>query len=512
MLPNPIANRCNCWFEAVSNHEKNLQHFATFVAEEMEHCGRMAPDSLVYLNDTLCSESERQLIQAEMSFIVQHSQPIITATDVFQSQRPIAMTAWSKLIEIADQFSSCHVTLQDVERHCLHDLDQHLKFQLQDSFCQAFTLANEKLEKAVFREAFRRWSRPSNIYISETYGEPEIDVDFSSGEHGDGWRNAFDGKGMLLAHAFPPGDVDISGDIHFDSDENWTTGVNNSESRDLMMIAMHEAGHALGLTHSTKRNDIMYPVYLDYNPNPNLSRGDIRQLQKLYGKRPGFIWPRKTWRKNFRRRNRHFRVDKSLPRWCRLKFNAVVLGPDKTGYVFIKKDVYRIDNNGVLPGYPVHVGHEFPGAPINPLTVFYVPETNHFYFYKGNRFWRFTNRTLDKGYPMKSKRPFWRKPTAALSLKDYRGRTMVFFFGGHYTWRWNYFTEEMNGRYHLTSNYWKGLPRRMNSAVEWLDGYVYFFIQNRYYKASKRTKVVLKGYPQFKGSAWLGGACGSKPK
>ncbi|GFN98242.1 glycine--tRNA ligase [Plakobranchus ocellatus] len=92
MPPNPIATRWNCWFEAVAYHEKNLQHFATFVAEEMEHCGRMAPDSLVYLNDTLCSESERQLIQAEMSFIVQHSQPIITATDVFQSQRPIAMT------------------------------------------------------------------------------------------------------------------------------------------------------------------------------------------------------------------------------------------------------------------------------------------------------------------------------------------------------------------------------------------------------------------------------------
>ena len=52
----------------------------------------MAPDSLVSLNDTLYSESERQLIQAEMSFITQHSESIIIATDVFQSQRPIAMT------------------------------------------------------------------------------------------------------------------------------------------------------------------------------------------------------------------------------------------------------------------------------------------------------------------------------------------------------------------------------------------------------------------------------------
>lgn len=380
----------------------------------------------------------------------------------------------------------------------------------------AFTMPIDS-QKAVFSEAFRRWSQPSNIVITETAWDPEIEVNFGRREHGDGLSNAFDGKGMLLAHAFPPGDLDISGDIHFDSDEAWTIGVNNSETRDLMMIAMHEAGHALGLSHSKKKNDIMYPVYLDYNPNPELSRGDIFKLQKLYGKKPGYkLPPNKFWRQELRRkyRGRFFGVDKSLPRYCRMKFDAVVLTPDKIGYIFVKKRVFLVDNNGVLPGYPVHVGHVFRGAPINTALAFYVDKTDKFYFFKNNKFWRYSysNKTLDPGYPMRSETQFWKKPKSVLVFHDSRGNTMVYFFGGKYTWRWNYKTERMNGRYHLMRDYWRGLPNWTDASVEWTDGYYYFFQNNKYFKVSQVTKSVINGYPRFKGSAWLGGACGSQSK
>lgn len=33
----------------------------------------------------------------------------------------------------------------------------------------------------------------------------------------------------------------------------------------------------------TQRKDVMFPVYLDYNPNPQLNIGDVKKLQKLYG-------------------------------------------------------------------------------------------------------------------------------------------------------------------------------------------------------------------------------------
>lgn len=57
-----------------------------------------------------------------------------------------------KLVELKDIFSSCCVSLQDVERYCSADLDMSLKLSLQDMFCQAFTLAFGKLEKYTSKE------------------------------------------------------------------------------------------------------------------------------------------------------------------------------------------------------------------------------------------------------------------------------------------------------------------------------------------------------------------------
>ena len=36
---------------------------------------------------------------------------------------------------------------------------------------------------------------PSNIVVTETALNPEIEINFGRGEHGDGWSNAFDGRG-----------------------------------------------------------------------------------------------------------------------------------------------------------------------------------------------------------------------------------------------------------------------------------------------------------------------------
>lgn len=50
------------------------------------------------------------------------------------------------------------------------------------------------------------------------------------------------------------------------------------------MVAAHEFGHSLGLSHSNDPGALMYPVYSYSNPDTYiLPRDDVNGIQSLYG-------------------------------------------------------------------------------------------------------------------------------------------------------------------------------------------------------------------------------------
>ena len=114
---------------------------------------------------------------------------------------------------------------------------------------------------------------------------PEIIIRFAPGDHGDGVP--FDGAGSVLAHAFypsvPPAPPSaIMGDAHFDEAETWTVSVPTGAGRiDLVTVAAHEFGHALGLGHSSVTGALMAPFY--GGPYRLVANDDIAGITSLYG-------------------------------------------------------------------------------------------------------------------------------------------------------------------------------------------------------------------------------------
>jgi hypothetical protein len=139
---------------------------------------------------------------------------------------------------------------------------------------------NENTVRSEVERAFQEWARHANISFSPALVEGavhSIDILFARRAHGDAYP--FDGPGGVLAHTFypaPPNSEPIAGDMHFDADESWNVGT----GVDLFSVALHEAGHALGLGHSGLPGAVMYPYY---RIQTGLTDDDIAGIQALYG-------------------------------------------------------------------------------------------------------------------------------------------------------------------------------------------------------------------------------------
>jgi len=131
--------------------------------------------------------------------------------------------------------------------------------------------------------AFAAWSAVANIqFVQATdngvpFNAAGASADIRIAAH------AFDGAVGVLAHAYypPPNGTTASGDMHFDSAENWS--CTPSGGIDIGIVALHEIGHAIGLLHEERagRTAVMNPFYSA--SVPNLLADDINGAETIYG-------------------------------------------------------------------------------------------------------------------------------------------------------------------------------------------------------------------------------------
>jgi len=138
---------------------------------------------------------------------------------------------------------------------------------------RAVTVALRTWQLRISRIKFRRERNP-NVSV-------DFDVSFEDLAH-------FDNVKGVLAHAYFPGQGEISGDCHINDEWEWVTSTQFATlaKPPLVPILIHEFGHSLGLRHDTReRESIMYPSY-DFGKKKNsLHSRDIQRIQERYGTR-----------------------------------------------------------------------------------------------------------------------------------------------------------------------------------------------------------------------------------
>ena len=111
--------------------------------------------------------------------------------------------------------------------------------------------------ESVIEQALKAWSDVVDITFTETEFANQLDsldITFRS----------IDGRGGTLAQAYLPDDLNrsrLAGDVQFDSSENWEVGNDQgSRATDLLYVAVHEIGHAIGLEHSDVNGSVLEPT------------------------------------------------------------------------------------------------------------------------------------------------------------------------------------------------------------------------------------------------------------
>ncbi|GCC26612.1 hypothetical protein chiPu_0005030 [Chiloscyllium punctatum] len=161
----------------------------------------------------------------------------------------------------------------------------------------------------------------------------------------------FDGTGQIFAHAW------YLADIHFDDAEHFVV-TNNGQGISLLPVAVHEIGHALGLSHLLRKGSIMHPNYNTQSENFELDWLDRKAMQRLYGTQ---YW--------------HY---------------------DPINDMAFTEDAHSTR-------YPKLISEGFPGAPSPIDTAYFDRKDRNIYFFRGDEVTAFTIDLNQKvsGFPKK---------------------------------------------------------------------------------------------------------------
>ncbi|XP_020851849.1 neutrophil collagenase isoform X2 [Phascolarctos cinereus] len=325
---------------------------------------------------------------------------------------------------------------------------------------------------SALEKAIQIWSGPSLLKFTRIYeGEADIKISFVRGDHGD--NSPFDGPNGILAHAFQPGQG-IGGDVHFDEDETWTK---DSRDYNLFLVAAHEFGHSLGLSHSTDPGALMFPTYSFSEPSTYvLPQDDIDGIQFLYGVSNNSVKP----------------TGPTTPGTCdpQLTFDAITT---LRGEIIIFKDKYFWRKHNQLPKPELHkISLFWPSLPSGIQAAYEDDEKDLVILFKGNQYWALSGYEIRPGFPRHiSNFGFPRTVQAIDAAVSYSNYGKTYFFVKNQYWRYDNLRRAMDPGYPKNiADKFQGLQSSVDAVFQ-KDHYFYFFIGPIYHKFDLHAKRIV---------------------
>lgn len=364
---------------------------------------------------------------------------------------------------------------------------------------------SQSLQRRAIVDGLTIWAKYSGLLFREaSWGEKaDINVMFTKGWHGDGEANKFDGPSGVLAHAFLP----TSGEAHFDDAETWTDGTYSGIN--MMIVAAHEFGHAMGLSHSEVKGALMAPYYQGYEEDFDLRTDDISGIQALYGQPSNPTVYRTTPEVRTTPTTTTTRTTppppvSPAPNGCDIIFKAVTQTYDYRVNVFHGEWMWRISEYGLDEGFPMLIRDLYENPPRDISAAYFSWDTYYTYFFKGNTIWRYYGFYLMDTKTI-SAYTYPRFVRAAVETPD----GLICLVQGEYCYIFDEDTMDVTG---VTTHFNKVFPYTPTSFDSLLkltgEDYLYFFFGTYYDKYSLYYKSLLAGYPRSKAGPWMGPACG----
>lgn len=370
--------------------------------------------------------------------------------------------------------------------------------------------------RALMYYALKVWSDITPLNFHEVAGNnADIQIDFSRADHNDGYP--FDGPGGTVAHAFFPGDHHTSGDTHFDDEESWTFRSSDVNGMDLFAVAVHEFGHAIGLTHISDMESIMRPYYQGPVGDPlkyNLPYDDKVRIWQLYGVRESVSPTAKPevsgaedhpFLPDLPENRSTIQPRRDEPDRCNTHFDAVAQIRGEA-FFFKGKYFWRLTRNKHLVSLqPAQIHRFWKGLPLNmdSIDAIYERTTDHkIVFFKGDRYWVFKDNNVEEGYP----RPiteFGLPPGGVDAAFSWSHIDKTYFFRENLFWSYSEREHRMDDGYPMETTLWKGIPTALDDAMAWSDGSTYFFRGKEYWKVLDNKMEAEQGYPQITARDWL---------